>query len=246
MSKRIASILLGTLSLFGASAASAQVVGPVPGVQNGQSFGNVMTPETQNRTNNTMMQREFDNRRLNAQLSDPARLRSGANEIASCLVRRGGDRAGSFVGGALVGDPDYKRISDALTRRYSNCANGTAAATASAISGALVEQLLEKQAPTLPDRAQGVSEEAAQKFFGTLSGPVTLEAIAGCIAVYSPGLVYKLIQTEVGSGEETAALQAVYAQSPECKMSAPPPGVDAELQRSVLATALYKWTNPGA
>jgi hypothetical protein len=99
------------------------------------------------------------------------------------------------------------------------------------------------KAPTFDDRAIGVNDLAAREFFGDLSGQVTFDTIAGCLAVYSPGLTYKLVQTEVGSDAETTALNAVYARSPECNMASPPTSmVPASTQRAALATALYEWT----
>jgi len=242
MSKRVVAVALGImLSIPAIPPAFAQ---SNPGRQTGSSAPSqgVMTPDLRRRTTQEGFRGEFDNRRAN----DTSSVRGGADAIASCVVRRGGDQAGSYIGGALAGDPDYKRIGDVLNGRFRNCTTDAAAASASNISSALAEQLLAKQAPALQDRAPSVSEDAAHKFFGNLEGPVTLDNIAGCQAVYSPGLVYKLLQTSVGSSDEAAALQAIYRQTPECRMSAPPEGIDTLYQRSVLATALYKWTNPGA
>lgn len=203
----------------------------------------VFTPEMQHRPSNQTLQKEFDNRKLRSQMSDAEVAYAGASSIASCLARRGRDQAGSFLGGSLMGDPDYAKISEALTKRYSNCASNTAASTARAISGVLAEQLLVKQAPALEDRASGVSESTAHAFFGDLTGVVTFDNVASCLAVYSPGLVYKVIQTEIGSKGQTAALQALYQQTPECNMSAPPAQINPAEQRGTLATALYKWTH---
>jgi hypothetical protein len=203
----------------------------------------VFTPEMQHRPSNQTLQTEFDNRKLRSQMTDAEVAYAGATSIASCLARRGRDQAGSFLGGTLMGDPDYNRIGEVLTKRYSNCATNSAASTARAISGALAEQLLLKQEPALEEHATGVPEAAAHAFFGDLIGVVTFDNVAGCLAVYSPGLVYKLIQTKVGSDEQKAALQALYGQTPRCKMSAPPEQIDPADQRGTLATALYKWTH---
>jgi hypothetical protein len=203
----------------------------------------VFTPEMQHRPSNQTLQTEFDNRKLRSNMSDAEKAYVGAVSIANCLARRGNDKAGSFLGGALMGDPNYARIGEALTKRYRNCATNTEASTASAISGVLAEQLLTKETPTLEDRASGVSETEAHAFFGDLSGVVTFDNIAGCLAVYSPGLVYKLIRTDVASNEEKAALQSLYGQTPECRMSSPPAQIDSVTQRGTLATALYKWTH---
>jgi hypothetical protein len=223
-------------------AAAACLFAPLPAAAQTVPQG-VFTPEMQHRPSNQTLQTEFDNRKLRSQMTDAELAYAGASSIASCLARRGRDQAGSFLGGSLMGDPDYTRIAEALTKRYSNCAANTAASTASAISGVLAEQLLVKQAPALEDRATGVSEADAHAFFGDLTGVVTFDNVAGCLAVYSPGLVYKLVRTDVGSDEQTAALQALYRQTPECKMSAPPEQIDPADQRGTLATALYKWTH---
>jgi hypothetical protein len=232
MLKRVTIGLAAALSALVPPFASAQTVPK-----------GVFTPEMQHRPSNQSLQTEFDNRKLRSQMSDAEIAYAGAATIASCLVRRGRDQAGSFLGGTLMGDPNYTHIGEALTKRYSNCATNSAASTASAISGVLAEQLLVKQAPTLEDRATGVSEADAHAFFGDLNGVVTFDNVAGCLAVYSPGLVYKLVRTDIGSNEQTAALQALYKGSPECRMSAPPEQINPAEQRATLATALYKWTH---
>ena len=91
-----------------------------------------------------------------------------------------------------------------------------------------------------------MNEDAAHRFFGELTGAVTFDSVAGCVAVYSPGLAYKVLQAPVASEAETAALQEVYKQTPECGLTAPPQAIPQLYQRGALATALYKWTNPDA
>lgn len=233
MSKLVATFAL-TLGLSLAATMPVQA-------QSSNPRGGVTTPDLQRRTT----VREFD-----AQLSEgrmdgtitPAEMYEQANTIAQCMARRGGNKADTYLGGQLLGDPDYQRIYDVLTGRLRNCANSVAAASAVAISGALAEQLLAARSPQFDDRAQAVDADDARSFYGELSGPVTFDNVAGCLAVHSPGLTYKVLGTAIDSPEETAALEALYLATPECRMSAPPSGISALTQRATLAGALYKWT----
>ena len=206
----------------------------------------VTTPDIRRRSTHGEFQAEFDVRRLMTDPSSASALHEGALAIAECIARRSGDRASSYLGGGLVGDPEYERISGALTGRMQSCARSEATATAIAISGALAEQLLAAKPPHVQDRAPAVNEDAAHRFFGELTGAVTFDSVAGCVAVYSPGLAYKVLQAPVASEAETAALQEVYKQTPECGLTAPPQAIPQLYQRGALATALYKWTTPDA
>jgi hypothetical protein len=200
-----------------------------------------MTPDQARRGTHNKYYKAFDNRRQ----IDPiytSEIHEQADVIAKCIARRGGDKAGSYLGGQLVGDPDYAHIGEALNGRLKRCAESESAAPAIAISGALAEELLAEKAPHFEDRAVGVSEETARKFFGDLTGAVTIDSIAGCLAVYSPGLAYKAVQSKSGSDEEAAALDTLYSQTPECGLSKTPSQIPVLYQRGALATALYKWT----
>jgi hypothetical protein len=233
MKLRAALIGIGTLM-------SLAVTGPAAG-QAKPSQG-VVTPEMRSGRTQFEFGREFDIKRLTDPLVAGA-VHDAAGEIASCLARRGGKKAGDFLGGVLAEDAEYSHIGEALTGKLKTCANTNAAAPAIVISGVLAEQLVLEQAPVLEDRAPVVAEDDAHAFFGELTGPVTYDNIAGCLAVYSPGLAYKVVQTKAGSDEETAALQTMYARTPECMMSAPPESIPMLYQRGALATALYLWSD---
>ncbi|HYD23285.1 MAG TPA: hypothetical protein VEB68_00700 [Croceibacterium sp.] len=242
MSKRGGVVCFGlVVALAVATSATAQQTpgGTPPGPVGGPD---VVAPDVTARGNETFT-REFENRRLRADNMGAAGVRGGADAIATCILRRGGEKAADYLGGPLAGDPSYARISAALTGRWRTCTNNVAAATASNISDALAEQLLKNQAPTLADRAPAVDEDAAHAFYGDLAGPITFDNVAGCLAVYSPGLAYKVVQTEVGSDEEKAQLQAIYQQTPECGLQSMPAAIPQLYQRGALATALYKWTH---
>ncbi|HTM96618.1 MAG TPA: hypothetical protein VL100_12500, partial [Croceibacterium sp.] len=220
----IAAGLLVSTGTIGPALAQSSVVG-------GVSAG-VVTPDTNyNRQTYSQFRDQVDNHHVHDAAS-PAGIHANAGKIAECITRRSGDKASDLLGGGLTGDADYQRLGKALNGKLRSCTSGDASATASAISGVLAEQLLALKAPTFSDRAIGVSENDAQAFYGDLGGRVTFDNIAGCLAVYSPGLTYKLVQTEAGSDAETAALNALFAQTPECKMSTPPTSmVPAPTQR---------------
>lgn len=233
MSKLVATFALALgLSCAVAEPILAQSTSPTQGVT---------TPDMRRRTTVREFDAELAERRMDGTIT-PAEMYRQATTIAQCVARRGGDKADTYLGGQLLGDPDYQRLYDVLTGRLRNCANSVAAASAVAISGALAEQLLAARSPHFEDRAAAIDADDALRFYGDLSGPVTYDNVAGCLAVHSPGLTYKVLGAEVASAEETAALEMLYRETPECRMSAPPSGISALTQRATLAGALYKWS----
>lgn len=165
-----------------------------------------------------------------------------ATTIARCIVQFNKNRAASLLGGTLAGDPAYSKLERGLRGRYGDCA-ADLEAPAMMISGALAEQLTLSESQPPADRAPAVDIDEAAEFHGDLSGQVTVESLAGCLAVYSPGLTYKVLATEIDSAEETAALGALYSSTLECGMPTPPSGIESGYQRGALASALYAWTH---
>ena len=165
-----------------------------------------------------------------------------ASTIAECLVNSGRSRAPDLIGGSLAGDPGYAKLERGLRGKYESCA-ADLEAPAMMISGALAERLTLAEAKSEADRAPNVNVDEATKFHGDLSGQVTLETIAGCLAVYSPGLARKVLTTDIASEAEAAALKTLYTSTPECGMQEAPAGIEAGYQRGALATALYAWTH---
>jgi hypothetical protein len=240
MSKWIGKVAIGLMLTVGGAAS-------LPAQQSAASnpARAVMTPDQARRGTNSKFYKEFDNKRLIDPLYS-SEIHGQADTIAKCIVKRGGEKVGTFLGGQLVGDPDYAHIGEALSGRLKRCADSESAAPAIAISGALAEELLAAKAPKFEDRAAGVTDDAARKFFGDLKGAVTIDSIAGCLAVYSPGLAYKVVQAESGSKQEAAALEALYNRTPECGLSKTPSEIPVLYQRGALATALYKWSSTSA
>ena len=148
MKLRTVLIGLGTLtSLAIAWPADAQPK-PAPGV---------VTPEMRSGRTQFEFGREFDLKRLTDPLVASA-VHDAAGEIASCLARRGGKKAGDFLGGVLADDAEYSHIADALTGRLRNCANTNAAAPAIVISGVLAEQLVLRVARDLAKLAVHIAD----------------------------------------------------------------------------------------
>lgn len=244
MSKRILAIVVGAaISLTMASPAAAQQGRYTGSSSPAAPMAGVLTPDMGRGSRSGEFQIEFTSNRILTDAKAASELHKRADVIAKCVVRRGGDAAPTYLGGGLVGDPDYQRIGEALNGRLQTCVDNSEEATAIAISGSLAEQLLAAQSPQVQDRASVVNEDVARSFFGDLAGAVTLDNIAGCVAVYSPGLAYKVLQAPAGSSQEAAALEAAYKQTPECGITATPSSIPALYQRGALATALYKWTN---
>ncbi len=158
--------------------------------------------------------------------------------VASCLARRGGDHASRFVGGGLTDDPEFRELNKALARRYRDCDKQDAGIPPMLVSGGLAEVILQQSGGTFDDRAKSVDVDRAAKFYGGLDGEVSMDSIAGCDAVYSPGLVQKVLAAPSAGKDEEAALTALYKNTPECGLVAPPPGIPMIYQRAALAAAL--------
>ena len=87
-----------------------------------------------------------------------------------------------------------------------------------------------------------VDVNEAEEFSGLVPGAAPDFAMIGrCVAVYSPGLVQAVLATEPGSREERAAIDTLYAATPECGLSQAPGKVSPSYQRGVFAMGLYRW-----
>lgn len=92
----------------------------------------------------------------------------------------------------------------------------------------------------LPDRALSVDVDAARRFSGVEPGAkIDMAMIARCAAIYSPGLAGKVLAPDPGSREgEGAALDALYAGTPECGLRQRPEALSTTFQRATVALAL--------
>ena len=163
-------------------------------------------------------------------------------QVASCLVNSPQGSAGRLVGGPMTNDARYQALMTALQTTHKQCAP-SAAIPLAYISAALAEEILRKERPKLQDRA--TPDVAAKAFYTSSSGGLTIDSVARCLAAHAPGLAYRVVATPAGSAGEGQALAALYAQTPECAVSSPPPGISAAEQRSAVAAGLYHWVHRG-
>lgn len=177
--------------------------------------------------------------------NDPSGAYNGAGTMARCLAKNARDKAGQLLGGPLTDDPGFDRLTRALTGKYKVCyPEGAAGLPLFVINAALAEELLRSGAPSLQDRVVPTDLNGAKSFYSGPSG-LTMDSLGRCLAVYSPGLAYRVLKAPAGSAQEQQAMGMVYAYTPECGVTAMPKDIPAVEQRSALATGLYAWVHRG-
>jgi hypothetical protein len=165
---------------------------------------------------------------------------------AQCLLRMGGDRVASLIGGEGTDDETYRDMRRGMLGQYRGCArNPSGRVMPMMLSSAIAEELVRREETrAFEERAMSVNVDEAARFHGDVEGgQVTLSRISRCMAVYSPGLAYKVLQTRVGSDEESAALDALYARTPECGVAQRPKDITSVFQRAAVAQSLYLWSH---
>ena len=163
-----------------------------------------------------------------------------AKVVAQCLATSAKAKAGELVGGPMTDDPNMKRLSRGLIGRYRACAPKTDGIPLILISGSLAEELVRLKQPALQARTVPADAASAKAFYAT-SGGLTIDSLGRCLAVYSPGLAYRLLFTGAGTAAESEALGTLYSQTPECGVRATPKDIPMSEQRSAVATGLYHW-----
>jgi len=178
-------------------------------------------------------------------MDNPTGAYTGAGGIARCLAGNAKDKADGLLGGPFTKDPGLDRLTKALSGKYRVCSpDADSGLPLFVINAALAEQLLRANPPALKDPVAPSDLPAAQAFYAE-SGGVTMDGLGRCLSVYSPTLAYAILGTEAGSAQEQQAMRALYSQTPECGVPAPPAGIPAVEQRSALVTGLYHWTHRG-
>ena len=196
-------------------------------------------------TSNTNFRNQYESRVVMRMEDQPQQYLASAKAVAECVVRKAKDKTGDLIGGPLTKDPEFKRLAGALTGRYKICyqdvGNGLPIVV---LNGVLAEEVLRADALALPRFATPKDEAEARAFYAG-SGDITIDSVARCLSVYSPGLVNTVLQTGVGTPAEAAALETLYAETPACNVRTPPKNVPSIEQRSALAVGLYSWTHRG-
>lgn len=193
-------------------------------------------------SNNQAIDREYNSTfRLNAPAREVAKMKA-ATAAAQCLAKLAKSKAGDLVGGPMTNDSNYKGLSRGLFGRYRPCAPTNEGIPLVLISGALAEELVRLKQPALQSRAAPADAASAKAFYAT-GGGITVDSLGRCLAVYSPGLAYRVLSAPVGTTAESEALGQLYAQTPECGVRSTPRDIPASEQRSAVATGLYFWLN---
>lgn len=170
-----------------------------------------------------------------------------AREMGDCLVESMGDEVEGFLGTAFTDEDGSIRIQAADMKLRTACImqHGHLVPRAT-LSAALAETFLERAGASFEDRAMSVDVNDAEEYTGLVPGAaIDFEMIGRCAAVYSPGLVQKVLATEPGTDDERDAINALYASTPECGVAKAPRKVPVGYQRSVFATGLYHWWRRG-
>ncbi|MES2120788.1 MAG: hypothetical protein V4513_09455 [Pseudomonadota bacterium] len=202
-------------------------------------------PSTYNQRHpNADFTREYESRmRFNFQ-DKPTAAQLEARVVADCILKRAKGKAGELLGGTAE-DPNFEKLQKGMSGKYSACnREGAAGLPMVALNTALVEQMLRSENRGFAARITPPDVNAAKAFYNSADG-VTMDSLGRCLAVYSPGMVQGVLGTPAGSPNETKALEALYAQTPECGVRKSPAGIPANEQRNAVANGLYYWTHRG-
>lgn len=194
--------------------------------------------------NNQAIDREYNSKIRLSALPKEARDMTAADIVAKCLAKSAKGKAAELVGGPMTDDASFKRLSRALFGRYRTCAPSTEGVPLVLISGALAEELVRMKQPALQSRTVPADAASAKAFYAT-SGGLTIDSLGRCLAVYSPGLAYRVLLTTIGTPAEKEALGQLYAQTPECGVRATPADIPLGEQRTAVSSGLYHWLRKG-
>lgn len=186
---------------------------------------------------------EYDSRvRLNFE-NKPQAAQSEARAVADCLLTRAKGKAADMLAGS--NDLNFSKLQKALTGKYSQCNRVSAAGVPLVvINTALAEAILRSENRSFQAHTNPTDWAAAKAFYTSANG-VTMDSLGRCLAVYSPGMINSVLATPAGSASEKKALEALYAETPECGVRVMPAGIPADEQRNALATGLYSWLHRG-
>lgn len=194
--------------------------------------------------NAAKFEREYNSKVLLSGENKELETYAFARSVAACVAKSAKGKAGNLIGGAMTSDANYEGLTRALTVKQRGCVTQQAAVPIGLVSGALAEELLRMENPTLQDRSSPAQTAAARAFYAA-SGGVTMDSLGRCLAVHSPGLAYRVLRTGAGSTDETREMAGLFARTPECGVIAPPKDIPAFEQRSSVASGLYHWVHKG-
>ena len=152
-----------------------------------------------------------------------------------------------LLGGPMTNDEKYEALAKALKSDHRSCIKAESSGIPMTIvNAALAERVILGEGPQLEPRAMSLDQNVADAFTTMAPGvKINFDIIGRCAAVYSPGLTYKVLETEPGSDAELEALNSLYKNTPECGLRESPDGAPTGYQRGVLAAGLYHWLHRG-
>lgn len=248
--KRLALMLIATAGSMTAmaSAAHAQAGGaPQPVPRTPPPAGGTGIYQNGQTETHTEFAREWSMREMMTSPESYSAAQALAATVTQCVVDKMGKDAGSLLGGPMTKDEKYEKLVKALSKDHRACLKPEAAGIPMVIvNSSLAERVVLGSGKDLEPRAMSLNQDEADAF--TTMGPgvkLNFDIIGRCAAVYSPGLTYKVLETEPGSDSEKAALDALYKNTPECGLREAPDGAPTGYQRGVLASGLYHWLHRG-
>jgi len=239
MSKLVRGLAIAGLASLGSVAFAQMQPTPTPNPSSGAG-SYARSINTMNYGNYNKFNNEYDSKVLLKNQTDPAAAYTTAVGMAHCLVKNAKAKSGELLGGPLTDDPQFHRLSRALSGRYQLCNTSASDMPLFVINAALAEELL--KASPLPADQPKPDLHAVAKFYQDPAGN-TIDSVGRCLAAMSPNLVYQLVTTTAGSPEEKQALNAAYSKTPDCGVPAPPADIPVAEQRSALTTGLYYWVH---
>ena len=179
-------------------------------------------------------------RYLNQRPRTAADYYSQSAQVADCLARRRDTAA--LIGGPRTSDRKFDKLVRALKFKDQTCLRGTFGAVPMMIAGALAAHRIEDVNVQWADRARAVDRDRAKTFISSYdSQSAPLDMVGRCVAVYSPGLARRALQSTPGGPEEQGAFDALYEATPECGLKRAPVAIPLAYQRVSIANGLFRW-----
>lgn len=196
--------------------------------------------------NKKYFEQEYNQRLLMDDNKAATRLWQKGQTLANCLVRSAGDEAGSYIGGAIVDDEKYGKLTEGLRQDHRSCMTEEASGVSPMIaSAALAERVVMERRQTMVLGLGDASPSEAQAFIMSGGSDIDVDTIGRCVAVLAPRQAIAVLETGAGTDAELAALDTLYAAAPQCGLKERPADIPPIFQRAAAANGLYFWSARG-
>ncbi len=163
-------------------------------------------------------------------------------EISDCVTKTEDNDLTTMVDGDFAKVDEFERLMTGMRKGNSFCVKSDKPAIPFFVNAAMGEryvQSLDRTDQTILPRPANMA--AARYFFMGGKDDVSVFTIGRCVSVLSPQLALAVLDTAVGSKEETAALDRLYSATPMCGVKETPTKIPSAFQRATISTALYEW-----